>query len=256
MERLILLAAVLALLVLERFSWFRFELLPLRRRFAGSDLIYLLTSGVGLSLLAQNLAIRFLAPASTFGDTAALVIASFVLFDLGSYVSHRLLHRFEFLWEVHKVHHSSRHLDWLATFRGHLLEHALRQVFSPVLLIALGIPLSIVAACAAVHGAWSVFVHSNFGARLRFLDPILITPRLHRLHHVATSCEKNFGVGFSIWDRLAGTLTTAVDIVSPLGVPGELDAYPQTWTAQLIEPFRRWRLSARSAAAAGGAISD
>ena len=83
---------------------------------------------------------------------------------------------------------------------------------------------------------------------------MLITPRLHRLHHVATSCEKNFGVAFSVWDRLARTLTTATEEGGPLGVPGEIDTYPQTWTKQLVEPFRRWRAArspAPSAAAAG-----
>lgn len=252
MEPLILLAAILVLLVLERFDWFRFESLPLLRRYSGTDAFYLLTSGVGLSLAAQTLAVRFVAPAGTFTAGVALLLCSFVLFDLGAYVSHRLLHRFEVLWEVHKVHHSSRHLDWLATFRGHLGEHAIRQLFSPVLLIALGVPLTVVALTAAIHGAWSAFVHSNFGPRLRFVDSILITPRLHRLHHVAASCEKNFGVAFSVWDRLAGTLTTASELDGPLGVPGEIDTYPQTWTTQLFEPLRRWR-AARSPEASAAA---
>lgn len=254
MEPLILLATISVLLVLERFGKIRFEVLPVLRPYAGTDVFYLLTSGVGLSMAAQSLAVRFVAPASSFAVTGALLACSFVLFDLGGYASHRLLHRFDFLWEVHKVHHSSRRLDWLATFRGHVLEHVVRQLFSPVLLIALGIPLPIVALTAAAHGAWAAFVHSNFGPRLRFLDPILITPRLHRLHHVASSCEKNFGVALSIWDHLAGTLTTATEADGPIGVPGEIDTYPQTWTTQLIEPFRRWRASrsvARPATAAG-----
>jgi sterol desaturase/sphingolipid hydroxylase (fatty acid hydroxylase superfamily) len=251
MEPLILLATIIMLVVLERFAWFRFEPGRLRRRYAGSDLFYLLTSGVGLSLLAQDLAVRFVAPASGFGAGAALFACSFVLFDLGAYVSHRLLHRFDALWEVHKVHHSSRKLDWLATFRGHLIEHAIRQLLSPVLLIALGVPLTIVALTAAVHGGWSAFVHSNFGPRLRSLDAFLITPRLHRVHHVAATCEKNFGVALSVWDRLAGTLTTAAEDGGPLGVPGEVDTYPQTWTAQLLEPMRRWHLARAAVAGAG-----
>jgi sterol desaturase/sphingolipid hydroxylase (fatty acid hydroxylase superfamily) len=247
MDIAILLGTIAVLLVVERLPAARFERLPVLRGYAGTDIFYLLTSGVGLSFLAQNLASRFVAPTSTFTTSAALVASSFMLFDLGAYVSHRLLHRFEFLWEVHKVHHSIRKLDWLATFRGHLIEHALRQLFSPILLIALGVPLAMVGLTAAVHGAWSAFVHSNFGARLRFLDGFLITPRLHRVHHVADSCERNFGVMFSIWDRLAGTLSTEAEAGGVIGVPDEIDTYPQTWMRQLIEPLRRWHASPRVA---------
>jgi sterol desaturase/sphingolipid hydroxylase (fatty acid hydroxylase superfamily) len=100
------------------------------------------------------------------------------------------------------------------------------------------VPLPLVGLTAAVHGAWSAFVHSNFVPRLGFFDPILITPRLHRVHHVATSCERNFGVVFSIWDRVSGTLSTETEAGGDLGVPEEIETYPQTWTAQLLEPFR------------------
>jgi sterol desaturase/sphingolipid hydroxylase (fatty acid hydroxylase superfamily) len=61
------------------------------------------------------------------------------------------------------------------------------------------------------------------------------------VHHVAASCERNFGVMLTIWDRLAGTLSTATESGGVIGVPDEIDTYPQTWTAQLLEPFRRWR---------------
>jgi sterol desaturase/sphingolipid hydroxylase (fatty acid hydroxylase superfamily) len=241
MDIAILLAAIAALIVIERLPLARFEPLPVLRRYFGTDVFYLLTSGVALSLLAQHLAVRFLQPEGAFAANAALFTCSLVLFDLGGYMSHRLLHRFDFLWEVHKVHHSSLRLDWLATFRGHLIEHAIRQLFSPVMLIALGVPLTVVGLTAAVHGAWAAFAHSNFGPRLRALDFLFITPRLHRVHHVAVSCERNFGVMFTIWDRLAGTLSTSAEAGGVIGVPDEIDTYPQNWTAQLVEPLRRWR---------------
>lgn len=247
MDILILLITIVGLLVVERLPMARFEALPVLRLHAGSDVVYVLTSGIALSLVAQNLAVRFLAPASGFAVGAALLAWSVVLFDLGAYVAHRLLHHFDFLWEIHKVHHSSRKLDWLATFRGHLLEHVVRQLFSPVLLIVLGVPLTIVGLTAAVHGAWAAFGHSNFGPRLRTLDRFLITPRLHRVHHIAESCERNFGVMLTIWDRLAGTFSVETEAAGVLGVPNEIDSYPQTWTKQLVEPLRRWR-AARAAA--------
>jgi sterol desaturase/sphingolipid hydroxylase (fatty acid hydroxylase superfamily) len=241
-ESLILFTAIAVLVLIERVPAARFEALPVRRRYAGTDVIYLFTSGLALSFAARELAARYLAPASGFAATAALLGCSLVLFDLGAYAAHRLLHRFDFLWELHKIHHSSRVLDWLATFRGHIAEHVLRQLLSPVLLIAVGVPLSIVGLTAAINGAWAAFVHSNIRLRLRFLDPLFITPRLHRLHHTAANCERNFSAMFSIWDRLSGTLETdAEGQCGPLGVPGEEDTYPQTWGVQLVEPIRRRR---------------
>lgn len=242
MEVLILLAAVSLLLVLERVPHLRFLPLPVARPYAGTDLVYLLTSGIALSFAARGLGGQFLAPATSFTFSAALVVCTFVLYDFGAYVSHRLLHRIDALWELHKVHHSSRELDWLATFRGHILEHVIRQALSPLFLIAAGVPIAVVGVTGAAHAAWAAFGHSNFRPRIRFLDWLLITPRLHRAHHVAAACERNFGTVLSVWDRLAGTLQTDTEAsAGPLGVPAEIETYPQTWSVQLVEPLRRWR---------------
>jgi sterol desaturase/sphingolipid hydroxylase (fatty acid hydroxylase superfamily) len=170
-----------------------------------------------------------------FALTIGLAI---ILHDLGGYGSHLLLHRIDTLWKLHKVHHSSRTLDWLATFRAHILEHALRHFLSPVLLILLGFPLTAVGIASAVTAAWAVLVHANLDVSWYWLEPILITPRLHRLHHVPATSERNLGVFLSVWDRLCGTLeTNSTAALHPLGVPGAVDSYPQTWPRQFIEPF-------------------
>ena len=168
--------------------------------------------------------------------TALLAV---VLYDFGGYASHRLLHRFEWAWRVHKVHHSSRSLDWLATFRAHVLEHTLRHLASPVVLILLGFPAFAVAIAGVVYASFAAAGHSNLRVDLSSLEPLFVTPRLHRLHHVPATSEKNFGTIFSLWDRLARTLVTSErGGLEPLGVAGEVETYPQTWWRQLVEPFR------------------
>ena len=43
-----------------------------------------------------------------------------------------------------------------------------------------------------------------------------------------------------LWDRLRGTFVADPDAaLHPLGVPGEVATYPQTWLPQLVEPLRR-----------------
>jgi sterol desaturase/sphingolipid hydroxylase (fatty acid hydroxylase superfamily) len=264
MDLWIFLGSLGALLAVERIASLRFEPARVRRPFAGTDLLYLLTGAVALGLAMQASAKRVVealgggAFALEAVPAAAAFGAALVLYDLGAYASHWMLHRVPALWRIHAVHHSSRRLDWLATFRGHVLEHALRHTLSPVALLALGFPAATVGLVAAAHGAHAAFGHSNFGPRLRWLEPVFVTPRLHRLHHVASSSERNLGTLFTLWDRLRGTLLTEPAApLAPLGVPGELETYPQTWARQLLAPFRRHptaspaRTPARSLPSAG-----
>jgi len=233
------------LIVGERAARVRFARLPLLRPHVATDLVYLATGAVALALLIRDALFRLtgvtgvLLPASSALPAPVSLLLAIVLYDLAAYATHLLLHRSERLWRFHKVHHSSPVLDWLATFRAHFVEHALRHVASSGLLITLGFPLWSVAAAAAVNGVWAAFVHANLRLDLGSIEFVFITPRLHRLHHVASSGERNLGTLFSLWDRWRGNLLSASDVpLDPLGVPGEIETYPQSWLRQMVEPFR------------------
>lgn len=247
MDVLLFGVTLIMLIIAERIPQLQFQSSPFFRRFFLSDFWYLATGGILLSMAMRAQALLW---AGIFSENISRTLAAMpfaltvgfaiVLHDLGGYGSHLLLHRIDALWELHKVHHSSRTLDWLATFRAHILEHALRHFFSPVLLILLGFPLTAVGVASVVLGAWSALVHVNLGVSWRWLEPILITPRLHRLHHVPATSESNLGVFLSVWDRLRGTLETSPTApLRPLGVPGAVETYPQTWPRQFIAPFAR-----------------
>jgi len=169
-----------------------------------------------------------------------------VAIDLGNYLAHFLLHRYGALWEFHKVHHSSRTLDWLAIFRSHIVEQALRRLIAPALLIIAGFPIKAVVLAGGLFTAWGMLNHSNLKLNLRFLETILITPRLHRLHHVPETEGCNLGTFFTFWDRMRGTFVQAeLEETCTFGVAGEVDSYPQGWFPQFVEPVRRL-LRARS----------
>ena len=245
MGTLLLFAFIAALALAERIPRLRRAPLRLVRRFVGTDLVYLCTGALGLGLIARTATARIVADSGPafetlrawpFGLTYA---AGLVLYDLSAYLTHALLlHRVSALWRVHCVHHSSRELDWLAAFRAHVAEHVLRHLTSACVLVAIGFPAAVVGAVAATYAAWAALGHSNLDLRLGALEGILITPRLHRLHHAVATCDANFGTIFSLWDRLGGTWAPN-GAADPIGVPGELEVYPQTWGRQLIEPFRR-----------------
>ena len=247
MTDVILLHVILLLLIAERVPGLR--RLPLRvfRANVVGDaafLIFVWIAGAGVTLAwivdagaATRASVGSLAASLPLWLQVQVAIA---LFDLGNFVAHRLMHRYQVLWRFHQVHHSSPRLDWLATFRSHLVEQMFRRALGPLLLIALGMPATPVVIALTAFLAWSVVIHANLDLPLRALEPILITPRLHLRHHVPEPAARNFGTVFSVWDRAFGSLDTrAIDPRAPLGVPG--GELPQTFRALMLAPFTHAR---------------
>jgi lathosterol oxidase len=127
--------------------------------------------------------------------------------DFTYYWVHRAAHRFPWLWRLHRLHHSSPQMDWLAGERQHLVEVMLVRAAVLVPLIVLGFgqaPVLVYVTFAAFH---AVFIHANFRPELRWLERLLVTPRLHHLHHAsdADAIDRNFAIHLPILDRLFGT---------------------------------------------------
>jgi sterol desaturase/sphingolipid hydroxylase (fatty acid hydroxylase superfamily) len=245
---LALLATAATLILLERIPALRRVRARLLRAHFGADILFLVVGWVAGARLAflyfgagSEVLGRGLPRVAGLGAPLwAEFLVAFILIDLGNYVAHDLMHRFESLWEFHKVHHSSRILDWLATFRAHIVESALRRLLAPLLLILIGMSPAAVAIASAVFHAWAILNHSNLRIDLRFLEPILVTPRLHHLHHVPATGQRNMGTVFTFWDRLLGRLETLpVPPDEVLGVPDEVESYPQGFVRQMREPFTR-----------------
>ena len=58
----------------------------------------------------------------------------FVLIDFVGWATHILLHRVNFLWRFHKVHHSAEELGFAAHFRMHWMENV---IYTPTKFIAM-----------------------------------------------------------------------------------------------------------------------
>ncbi len=52
----------------------------------------------------------------------ARILIFFVVVDFVQWCTHRLLHQFEFLWNLHKVHHSIKHMGFAAHLRYRWME--------------------------------------------------------------------------------------------------------------------------------------
>jgi sterol desaturase/sphingolipid hydroxylase (fatty acid hydroxylase superfamily) len=130
-----------------------------------------------------------------------------VLADLGAYWLHRLIHT-RHLWRIHRFHHSPTQLYWLAGVRTTIPQQILFNL--PVALavpMVADAPVYVFEALVVAGVVTNDWMHLNVAWRSRWLEWVLVTPRYHHIHHStdAKLHDGNFGVVFSVWDRLFGT---------------------------------------------------
>ena len=136
---------------------------------------------------------------------------SFLLMDLAFYYWHLANHRVPFLWRFHNVHHIDPDLDVSTGFRFHFGEVAMSAAFRVVQVSLIGLSVWAFAVYELVFQANTLFHHSNLRLPIRFerlLNKLLVTPRMHGIHHSQVQRENNsnYGVVFPWWDRLHRTL--------------------------------------------------
>lgn len=153
------------------------------------------------------------------------VVLAVVLMDYTLYLWHVLMHRVPFLWRFHLPHHVDLDLDASTAFRFHAGELAIATGWRAVQVTLIGVsPLSL--------SVWQTFVllsvlfhHSNVRLPVdveQKLVRILVTPRMHGIHHsiVEEETNSNWSSGLTLWDWLHGTLRLNVpqDEIT-IGVP-------------------------------------
>lgn len=241
---LVLLGLFVAIYALERVPAFQFRPAGAVRPFMATDgAWYLVAAGANvISTFVFRPQLSKLALPAVAGSVGALPAPlrlglAVVVYDLVAFAVHVGIHRSDVLWSVHKVHHSTLQLDGLATTRTHLFEHLVRNVPAQAALFALGMSAQTVAATLLVYAAFALHGHSNLRVGGRWLETVFVTPRLHRLHHLPATTQKNFGTILTIWDRLFGRLVARDAAPSePTGVPDEIDSYPQPFLAAFLQP--------------------
>lgn len=175
------------------------------------------------------------------------LIASFLLMDLAFYYWHVANHRVPFLWRFHNVHHTDPELDVSTAFRFHFGEIALSSIFSVLQISLIGISPWAFAVYQLVFQSEVLFHHSNVRLPIRFerlLNRVLVTPRMHGIHHSQVQRENNsnFGTVFPWWDRLHHTLGLNIPQSKiTIGVPGYSLPEDNTVPNALLMPFRKQR---------------
>lgn len=67
-----------------------------------------------------------------------------IVVDFTTYWLHRAMHEVNFLWRFHAIHHSTEHMDWLASSRLHIVEVLMTRFIATLPIFLLGFNTSAV----------------------------------------------------------------------------------------------------------------
>jgi len=217
------------------------------------------TAGIGLATV-ELLQIPILIPISRWAMTRGIgllnqfelagwirMAVTLLLLDYTLWFWHWVNHRVPFFWRFHSVHHVDRDLDVSTGVRFHFGELGLSVLFRALQISAIGAgPLS-VAIWQMLLFVSVLFHHSNTRLPLaleRNLVRIIVTPRMHGIHHsdYENETNTNWSSLFSLWDYLHGTIRLDVPQQSiTIGVAAYDDPKKVTLGKILAMPFRRRR---------------
>lgn len=139
-----------------------------------------------------------------------MILITFLVLDFAIYLQHVVSHKWQWLWRLHRVHHSDIDFDTTTAIRFHPLEIIISTTYKVGLIYALGADPTTVIAFEIILNGSAMFNHGNVAipeALNRVLCWFIITPDMHRIHHSALKSEtdSNYGFLISCWDRFCGT---------------------------------------------------
>ncbi|PWJ92673.1 sterol desaturase/sphingolipid hydroxylase (fatty acid hydroxylase superfamily) [Mesorhizobium loti] len=148
-------------------------------------------------------------------------ITMLLAYDISYYLYHVAQHRYPVLWELHKVHHSAEVMVGITKDRVHPLDELMNRAWDgviPGICFGIWLLVSLNLVELTVFGV-NVYIirnilmmdfvrHTHFKISFGPLNNLILCPHWHQLHHSTDPrhYDKNFGLLFSFWDRLFGTL--------------------------------------------------
>ncbi len=235
---------------------------PLRESRAGLWARLVVNAAIsGLTFLIAMLVVRPSAVAArdwvserSFGVIYALrlpgwaqFIVAFLVLDLSFYYWHILNHKIPFLWRFHNVHHIDPDLDVSTGFRFHFGEVLFSTVFRVVQVSLVGVPLLAFLSYELAFQAGTLFHHSNLRLPIlfeRLLNKLIVTPRMHGIHHsqVRGETNSNYGVVFPWWDWLHRSVGLNIPQSKiEIGIPGYTSPEDNNLARAFILPFVKQR---------------
>ncbi len=173
----------------------------------------------------------------------AQLLIFFVIIDFVQWFTHVLLHKFEFLWRFHKVHHSVKEMGFAAHLRYHWMENILYKPLKTFGIMIIGgfepEQAYLVHFIAIAIGHLN---HANIRITWGPFKYILNNSVMHLYHHVKALPEGrkqgiNYGISLSIWDYIFKTNYVPEDSGTiEIGFPEE-ETFPKGFLGQFITGF-------------------
>lgn len=184
----------------------------------------------GLILLAQPWTdqtylpiLQWVMSQSIIESHAVSMLSQFVLailiLDLTVYFMHRFQHASPILWWIHETHHQATQMNLSVGFRQNFFSF-LYVWLAVVPLLFLGFDREVILMALFAHRLYDALMHTSYPLNLGILEWILVSPRLHRVHHGYEKkyINKNFANVFIIFDRILGTYQAPEEKYVPIGL--------------------------------------
>lgn len=175
-----------------------------------------------LLLLEKNFPHDTSPQAWTFGTLVSFTLFMFFFSELVRWMTHFLLHKIDFLWEIHKIHHSAKVMNIFVGLRFNFLYFFVKPFLKyPLiggtqalaifllnkenkLVTILGMNIFF----ATIYFVMVHFQHSHYKISFGpFWGKLITSPRYHQLHHskAPEHRDKNFAFYFAFFDWIFGT---------------------------------------------------
>ncbi|WP_010135127.1 sterol desaturase family protein [Ochrovirga pacifica] len=173
------------------------------------------------------------------------LVVFFVLSDFFQWFTHLLLHRFDFLWRFHQVHHSVKEMGFAAHLRYHWMENILYKPLKTLAVMLIG-------GFEPEQAYWVHFLaitmghlnHANIRITWGLFKYIFNNPVMHLYHHAyklpkAKRFGVNFGISLSLWDFIFNThYLPKPNKNLKIGYKGD-ELLPKTFRKQFFVGFKK-----------------
>ena len=191
-----------------------------------------------IGITAKSLALIHIGSWPMWGQ----LLLFFIVLDFVQWFTHILLHKYAFLWNFHKVHHSVKEMGFAAHLRYHWMENIFYKPLKTFGVMLLGgfepEQAYIVHFMAITIGHLN---HANIKITWGPLKYVFNNPVMHLYHHAYELPEGKFGVNFgislSLWDYIFKTNYIPEESGQiRLGYPGD-EKLPKNFLGQVTHGF-------------------
>jgi sterol desaturase/sphingolipid hydroxylase (fatty acid hydroxylase superfamily) len=153
------------------------------------------------------------------------------------------MHRWPPLWRLHLPHHVDLDLDASTALRFHFSELVVSIAWRAGQVALIGVSPTAYSSWQKLLMFSILFHHSNVELPIeleRWLSRIIVTPRLHGIHHsiIQDETDSNWSSGLTLWDWLHGSLKLNVPQQAiTIGVPAYRESREVSLPKIMAMPF-------------------